>query len=452
MMLIEIGIFSLFLSGKFEPPRSSENDYFSNSNCTFNFYPLNDDSRLLIWYEYFNVVDNDFIQCPSDNLTYSYRHYSSNQFYRHPFLYCGYRNFPSPYLTMRSTEHFRVHFRSNDDSDAGLGFDGRYLFLNRSSSLFSSSPSCRSPFDSIIYINQSIEHWGTLESDGYPENLICEWSYVTGKGFLFNLEITLLEIEGSKTKDPPQGCQTAVLRIYSEGRMDELCGQQEKPYYFLTDSSWFTLQFISLTRQTKEPLRGFQLSWTVVQAKSEISNPQHQCSSPEEYFDCQKYVNGSQSDAFCIHRSLICDGRSQCQPYSNDDELPSNCFRMLPSRSRISLPIQFSSTIFLRQHRFLIITVMILCLVMLIVASILIVLLIRLKRRQQEINRSKAIPNHPDRQRRRRRRQKKQDQVSLKKKFNQNYLEDEENAEDEEEQVDFTGTASSMIQQAVTTV
>ena len=44
---------------------------------------------------------------------------------------------------------------------------------------------------------------GNLSSNGYPENLICEWSYVTTRGFQFHLELNLLEMEGSKTKDPP---------------------------------------------------------------------------------------------------------------------------------------------------------------------------------------------------------------------------------------------------------
>ena len=67
--------------GKFEPPRSSENDYFSNANCTFNFYLSNENSRLLIWYDYFNIVDNTYNQCFSDNLTYTYRSYISSTYY-----------------------------------------------------------------------------------------------------------------------------------------------------------------------------------------------------------------------------------------------------------------------------------------------------------------------------------------------------------------------------------
>jgi hypothetical protein len=163
-----------FILGKFVPPRSSENDYFANSNCTFNFFPLDDESRLLVWYEYFNVADRDLVQCSSDNLTYSYTLFSSKS-YQHPFIYCGYRNFPSPHLTLRSTSHFRIHFRSNDDAETGLGFDGHYLFLNRNHSLISSS--CRSPFDPVIYVNETNEHWGSLSSNGYPENILCEWSY-----------------------------------------------------------------------------------------------------------------------------------------------------------------------------------------------------------------------------------------------------------------------------------
>ena len=408
---------SVPFAGRFEPPRSSENDYFANSNCTFNFYPINDESRLLIFYEYFNIVDENYAQCPSDNLTYSYRLSSSNHSYGHPFVYCGYRNFPSPYLTLRSTEQFRVHFRSNDDSDAGLGFDARYHFLNRSSSYF--SPSCRSPFDSVIYVNESNEHWGTVSSDGYPENLLCEWSFVAGRGFQFHLEISLLEMEGSKSKDPLQGCQSSVLRIYGEGRVDELCGQQETIYYFLTESNWFTLQFLSLLRQTKEPLRGFQLSWTVVQMKGEES-----CPSADEYFDCQQYSNQSGTKPFCIHRSLICDGHIHCQPFSSDDELPSNCFRMMPSRSRTALP---SSASFLRQHLILITTVLILCLAMLLIATVLIFLLIKMKRRQ-----AKGANN-----RRRRKR------FSARKKASQAYL-------DEDGERDPSGV--SMMEQAVTTV
>ena len=124
-------------SGKFEPPRSSENDYFSNSNCTFNFYPFNETARLLIWFDYFNIADENYVQCLSDNLTYTYRSsLSSSTHSIYPYIYCGYRNFPPPFLTSRTTEEFRVHFRSNDDLETGLGFDGRYLFLNRTNRLF----------------------------------------------------------------------------------------------------------------------------------------------------------------------------------------------------------------------------------------------------------------------------------------------------------------------------
>jgi hypothetical protein len=422
------------LIGKFEPPRSSENDYFSNSNCTFNFYPINENSRLLIWYDYFNIADRDYLLCPSDNLTYSYSLYSSFKTYLHPFLYCGYRNFPSPYLTIRLTQQFHVHFRSNDDSDTGLGFDGRYRFLNQSNSLFSSAI-CRSPFDSIIYINETNDPSGQLSSNGYPENIICEWSYVTSRHLRFNLQLNMLEMEGSKTKDPPQGCQSSVLRIFSEGRNDELCGQQEKTYYFLTDSNWFTIQFISLNRQTKEPLRGFQLTWTVVQMKTNQTD--YQCLTPNEYFDCKINSNETTPDAFCIHRSLICDSHVHCQPLSGDDELPSNCFRMIPSRSRLTLPSSSSSSSsFLRQHLILIIIVFILCITMLCVATILIFLLIKMKRRQQQ---EEQIPKE-----KRKRQKRQQDNLSLRKKSIQTYLDDEENNQD------LIGT--SMMEQAVTTV
>lgn len=418
--------------GKFEPPRSSENDYFANSNCTFNFYPFNENSRLLIWYDYFNIVDNDLIECPSDNLSYSYSLSLSSQRYFHPFVYCGYRNFPSPYLTLRTTKHFRIDFRSNDDSDAGLGFDGRYQFVNQSSSFFSSF--CRSPFDSVIHINETHEPSGNISSNGYPENVICEWSYVTTRGLQFNLELKMLEIEGSKTKDPPQGCQTSVLRIYSEGRIDELCGQQEKVYYVSTDSNWFTIQFISLNRQTKEQLRGFQLFWTVVQLKL---NPNDlQCSSPNDYFLCQKTLNTTGLNSFCIHRSLLCDGYAHCQPISTDDELSSNCFLTIPTRSRFSLPIaSSSSSSFIRQHFILILTICILCITMICVATILILLLMKMKRRQEDV--SLTTDDFKDR----RRRQDQHDQFSLRKKSIQTYLDDDE---------DFS--ARNLMEQTVTSV
>jgi hypothetical protein len=335
-----------------------------------------------------------------------------------------------------------VHFRSNDDSEAGLGFDGRYQFLNQSSPFFSSF--CRSPYDPIIYINETNEPSGNLSSHGYPDNVICEWSYVTTRGLQFNLELDMLEIEGSKTKDPPQGCQTSVLRIFSEGRMDELCGQQEKIYYFLTDSNWFTIQFISLNRQTKELLRGFQLLWTVVQIKS---NPTDQkCLSPEKYFFCKKTLNSTSANSFCIHRSLLCDGHAHCQPASNEDELSSNCFLTIPTRSRFLLSISSSSSSssssFVRQHLILIITIGILCITMLIVGSILIFLLIKMKRRQQEV----PIPKDIKKQRQeKRRRQKQQDNVSLRKKSIQTYLDD-----DDENNQDLIG--NNMMEQAVTTV
>lgn len=428
-------------SGKFEPPRSSENDYFANSNCTFNFYPFNENARLLIWYDYFNVVDNDLIDCPSDNLSYSYSLYLSSQRYFHPYVYCGYRNFPSPYLTIRSTKQFRIDFRSNDDTDAGLGFDGRYQFLNQSSSFFSSF--CRSPFDSVIHINETHEPSGNISSNGYPDNVICEWSYVTTRGFQFNLELKMLEIEGSKTKDPPQGCQTAVLRIYSEGRINELCGQQEKPYYLSTDSNWFTIQFISLNRQTKEQLRGFQLFWTVIQAKLNPTHPQ--CSSPNDYFLCQKSFNSTGMDSFCIHRSLLCDGYTHCQPVSNDDEHSSNCFLTIPTRSRFTLPIASSSS-FIRQHFILILTICILCITMICVATILIVLLMKMKRRHDDV----SIPNDiKDQQQQQRRRQNQADNFSLRKKSIQTYLGDDDD-DDQHQQDDLIGR--NLMEQTVTSV
>ncbi|CAF3455181.1 unnamed protein product [Rotaria sp. Silwood1] len=368
-------------TGKFEPPRSSENDYFANSNCTFNFYISNENSRLLIWYDYFNIVDNNYVQCSSDNLTYTYRSYISSTYYLYPYIYCGYRNFPPPYLTSRSTEQFRIHFRSNDDDDAGLGFYGRYEFLNKSNILFSST--CPSPFDSAIYINETEQPSGNISSNGYPQNVICEWSYTTTIGFQFNLELTTLDLEGSKTKDPPHGCQSSVLRIYSEGRIDELCGQEKNLSFILTNSNWFTLQFISLIRQTHEPLQGFQLSWTIVQVKTNINN--NQCILSNDYFDCKKFSNNINETLFCIHRSLICDGYVHCQPLSNEDELTKNCFHNFPARSH------FLSSLKLRQHYILIIIVTILFIVILCIASIFIFLFI--KKKQQRRRQQEHIPN-----------------------------------------------------------
>jgi hypothetical protein len=180
-------------------------------------------------------------------------------------------------------------------------------------------------------------------------------------------------LEGSKTKDPPQGCQSSVLRIYSDGQIDELCGQQEKISYILTNSNWFTLQFISLIRQTKESLRGFHLTWTIVQVKTNINN--NQCLLPKEYFDCQQSLNPLNETSFCIHRSLICDGFVHCQPLSNDDELPSNCSQISPSTSH------FIPLVFLRQHYILILIVFILSIIILCIGLILILLIIKTKRR-----------------------------------------------------------------------
>ncbi len=307
----------------------------------------------------------------SDNLTYTYRSYSSLTYDEYPYIYCGYRNFPPPYLTSRTIKDFRIHFRSNDDLDAGLGFDGRYQFINQTDSLFSSK--CRSPFDSIIHINETEQPSGNLSSNGYPENIICEWSYTTTHGYQFNLELSILEMEGSKTKDPPQGCQSSVLRIYSEGRIDELCGTQEKNSYILTNSNWFTIQFISLNRQTKEQLRGFYLTWIIVQNKN-------QCLLSNDYFDCKKSLNNINEKSFCIHRSLICDGYVHCQPLSNDDELPSNCFETSPSHSR------FKPSVFLRQHYILILIIFILSIVILSISILLIFLIIKTKRQTRKEN------------------------------------------------------------------
>ncbi len=352
--------------GKFQPPRSSENDYFSNSNCTFNFHLFNESSRLLIWFDYFNIADSNYTHCPLDNLTYTYRSNTSLTYNLYPHYYCGYRNFPPPYLTERSTKEFRIHFRSNDDSDAGLGFDGRYQFINETNILF--SPICRSPFESIMHINASEQSSGNLSSNGYPENVICEWSYKTIEKFQFNIELTMLEIEGSKTKDPPQGCQSSVLRIYSEGRTDEFCGTQEKIFYFLTNTNWFTVQFISLNRQTKEYLRGFYLSWIIIQTKN---NP---CLLSDDYIYCEKSSNFIDAISFCLHRSLICNNHIQCQSLSNEDKLQLNCLPISSSNSR------FKPSVFLRQHYILILIIFILSMIICCIGMILIFLIIKTKR------------------------------------------------------------------------
>ncbi|UJR16390.1 hypothetical protein I4U23_003293 [Adineta vaga] len=349
------------LNGKFEPPRSSDQDYFSNSNCTFHFNILNPNSRLLIWYDYFNIADNDVLHCPSDNLTYTYRLYSSLSYLSYPYVYCGYRNYPSPYLTNRSIEQFRIHFRSNNDTETGLGFDGRYEFINRTHSFFSSK--CRNPFDPIIDINENEQLSGNLSSHGYPENIICEWSYRTRIGYQFKLDLTILDMEGSQTKDPPQGCQSSVLRISSEERIDELCGQQEVISYIFTKSNWFTLQFISLNRQTKESLKGFHLTWTIIQMKID-----HKCST--DYIDCEP----SNETSFCIHHSLVCDDYIHCQPFSNLDQFSSNCSQSTSVNDSylISFP-------FLRQHYILISMIFILILLSLCIGFLLIFFIIKTK-------------------------------------------------------------------------
>jgi len=147
--------------------------------------------------------------------------------------------------------------------------------------------------------------------------------------------------------------------------------------FFLTDSNWFTIQFLSLTRQTKEPLRGFRLFWTIIQLTSININrigENNRCSLPEEYFDCGN-LNGTSSQSLCIRRSLVCDGHVHCQPISNNDELSSNC---IPQSHLIS-----SSSTFFRQHLILIIIVFSLCIIMFTIAIILIILLIKTKRRHE---------------------------------------------------------------------
>ncbi|CAF1223777.1 unnamed protein product [Adineta ricciae] len=355
--LINTGDCSLFyyqsraLNGKFQPPRSSDEDYFSNANCTFHFQILNSNFRLLISYDYFNIADNDVINCPSDNLTYTYRSHSLYKSY--PYIYCGYRNYPPPYLTDHSVEQFRIHFRSNNDSETGLGFDGRYEFVNRTHPLFSSQ--CRTPFDPIIEIYDKEQSSGNLSSSGYPENVICEWSYRTKVDYQFKLDLTVVDLEGSKTKDPPQGCQSSVLKIFSEERIDELCGQQETISYIITKSNWFTVQFISFTRQTGELLKGFHLTWTIIRPKT----------TDPDYLDCQP----RNETAFSIHRSLICDNYVHCQPYSNADELSTNCSQLLSTNSYlVSFP-------FLRQH-YIFISIIILLIILTITVAILLIFFI----------------------------------------------------------------------------
>jgi len=408
-------------SGKFEPPRSSENDYFSNSNCTFNFYPFNETARLLIWFDYFNIADENYVQCLSDNLTYTYRSsLSSSTHSIYPYIYCGYRNFPPPFLTSRTTEEFRVHFRSNDDLETGLGFDGRYLFLNRTNRLFSSQ--CPTPFDSVVFVNETEHPTGNISSNGYPENLICEWSYKTSEAFRFHLRLNLLQMEGSKTKDPPQGCQSSVLKILSEGKTEELCGTQETVPYTLTNSNWFTIQFISLNRQTKETLNGFHLTWTIVQLKF---NSTHCSSSNDDYLDCTKPSNSTVGSKFCIHKSLICDGFAHCEPLSSNDELGSNCLESSSSKSRSKL------FVFIRQHYILISVIFLLLLIILSISLILIFLIIKSKQQHRQTD---ILPK-----------EKKRNKSTTNICLNNNNDDD-----DDDDNQDLMGT--SMMEQTVTTV
>lgn len=329
---------------------------------------MNEHSRLLIWYDYFNIADENYTYCPSDNLTYTYRANSSLNYQIHPFVYCGYRNFPSAYLTDRLTKEFRIHFRSNDDLDSGLGFDGRYQFINQSNSFFSSS--CRTPFDPIIFINETEQVWGNLSSNGYPENVICEWSYRTSEGYQFNLDLTVLQIEGSQTKDPPQGCQSAVLRIFSEGSIKELCGTLETSFYFLTNSNWFTIQFLSFHRQTKEQLGGFHLNWLII----EIPSDRNSCSLSDQYLACEKSSSNINASLFCIHQTLICNNSIQCQSLVDPTKLPLNCFEINSSNFHLK------SSRFFREHYILILIIVLLSIVIFIIGLILILLIIQNKR------------------------------------------------------------------------
>lgn len=326
------------LLGKFEPPRSSDGDYFANSNCTFHFKLLEPNVRLLIWYDYFNIADDDYARCAADNLTYTSRSWTSAHYSAYPHIYCGYRNYPPPYLTARSVEQLRVHFRTNNDSETGLGFDGRYEFIDRTYRLF--SPTCASPFDAVVDIDDRTQPSGNLSSNGYPENTICEWSYRAMAALQFKLELTVVDLEGSQTKDPPQGCQSSVLRIFSADRVDELCGLQEAPTFVFTKSNWFTVQFISLQRQTREALQGFHLTWTVIQLSTDGRCPLRS----NDYLDCRTASSPANATAFCIHRSLMCDGQVHCQPLSNADEPPANCSETSASHAYL---VSFS---FLRQH------------------------------------------------------------------------------------------------------
>lgn len=332
--------FSIEISGIFELPRSSQNDYFSNTTCTFRFHTSDTDSRLLVWYDYFNVADNDN-QCTSDHLAYKYRLNTSTRFQEHPILYCGYRNFPAPYLTLRSTDIFRIDFQSNDDGEESLGFDGRYQFINQSSSLINRS--CRSPYDPIVQLNENDHPSGILSSNGYPENTICEWSYSTSNQFRFHLKINSLEIEGSKKRDAPQGCQSSVLRLLSEETVHEFCGKLEQPFDYFTKSNWFVVQFISFTRQTREQLGGFNMSWTRVKLKRSMELGQNR--TDDNYFDCQASTNASNQTAFLIPKILVCDDFVHCSPISDLDESSSICYRrqsikLFSTLSKLSLFIQ----------------------------------------------------------------------------------------------------------------
>ncbi|CAF1368779.1 unnamed protein product, partial [Didymodactylos carnosus] len=377
------------IQGKFEPPRSSDNDYFSRTNCSFNFYPLimnddNIDNRVLIWYDYFNIADIDTTTCTQDNLTYSFKFKYHTQFQHHNKTYCGYRNFPAPYLSYKSISLLRLEFRTNDDNNGGLGFDGRYKFINKTTIKKSIINECSSPFENYIYINENDQQSGNILSpnypNSYPEQIVCEWKLKTNPGYYFSIIINSLDLEGSLKKDPPIGCQTSVLRIiHGHQQIDnttnyisnELCGNDlfddDSPHlhlkYHLTFENWFIIQFITLSRSTKEQLKGFNLTWTLL--KEHGLNETYPCL---DNFDCGK---------MCISSTLICDGYINCEPFSKNDEL--NCENN----------IQIS---FIKKHSILFIIVFILCIIMFWFLLLFILLVLRTKRKRKRQTLSSA--NH----------------------------------------------------------
>ena len=191
-----------------------------------------------------------------------------------------------------------------------------------------------------------------------------------------------------------------------------------------TNSNWFTIQFISLTRLTKEPLGGFQLSWTIVQMKDFLPEAEYPSATARKknQFGCKTDGDDLNGTSFYIHRSLVCDGYVHCQPISNEDELASIC---PPTNHSMTDLLSSSMKSIFRKHFIFIFVVSSVVLLLICLTSICVIIIQRQKQRRILSERNSSHDEDEN-------------------------AEEEEGEEEDEETKDFL--SSHRYDQAVTTV